>query len=531
MKRRSQTLLWAGLAGLAAALVIAPLAAFADGDEAGFKPIFDGKTLNGWDGNPKWWSVEDGAITGITSTKDRLTYNEFCIWRQGELDDFVLRFKFRLIGGNSGVQYRSWEEPEKWGKWAIGGYQGDFASNEQYTGILYGERYRGILAMRGQKVVIGEDHKPKLVEQFGDAAELQKHINMDGWNDYEVTCKGYTITHVINGHKMIEAVDEDLAMRRRSGLLAFQIHQGPEMKVQVKDIRLKRLPMEDVKKIVLIAGRPSHGYGSHEHNAGCLLLAKLINENVPGAYATVYQNGWPTDPTALDNADSVVMFCDGGGGHVVMQHLDELDAVAKRGVGIAALHYGVEVPKGKAGDLMLKWTGGYFEINWSVNPHFKAEFTTFPDHPVARGLKPFAIDDEWYYHMRFAEGMKNVTPILTAVPPDSTRERPDGEHSNNPTVRAGKGNPEHLAWVVEREDGGRGFGFTGGHWHWNWACDSFRKAVVNGILWTAKMEVPQGGFDTPRPAMDELLKNQDYEPKGFNRQEWEKKIEEWNAPR
>src|SRR5690554_5771149 len=124
MKRRSRTLLSAGLAGLAAALAIAPCAAFAAADEAGFKPIFDGKTLNGWDGNPKWWSVEDGAITGITSEKDPLTYNEFCIWRQGELDDFVLRFKFRLIGGNSGVQYRSWEEPEKWGKWAIGGYQG-----------------------------------------------------------------------------------------------------------------------------------------------------------------------------------------------------------------------------------------------------------------------------------------------------------------------------------------------------------------------------------------------------------------------
>ena len=127
--------------------------------------------------------------------------------------------------------------------------------------------------------------------------------------------------------------------------------------------------------------------------------------------------------------------------------------------------------------------------------------------------------------------MKNVTPILTTVPPDSTRERPDGAHSNNPTVRARKGMPEHLAWVVEREDGGRGFGFTGGHWHWNWACDSFRKAVVNGILWTAKMEVPPGGFDTPRPTIDELLKNQDFEPKGFNRQEWEKKIEEWNASR
>ena len=97
-------------------------------------------------------------------------------------------------------------------------------------------------------------------------------------------------------------------------------------------------------------------------------------------------------------------------------------------------------------------------------------------------------------------------------------------------MRAQKGSPEHLAWVYERPGGGRGFGFTGGHWHWSWASDTFRKSVINGILWTARMEVPANGFETPRPTMDELLKNQDYEPdKNFNRQEWEKKIEEWNA--
>jgi type 1 glutamine amidotransferase len=527
MKRCFRILSIVAMAGLAATLSVIPAAA---ADEEGFQSIFDGKTLDGWDGNPKWWSVEDGAITGITDANEPLVYNEFCIWRQGELDDFVLRFKYRLIGGNSGVQYRSFEAGKPW---SIGGYQGDFASNEQYTGILYGEQYRGILALRGQKVVIGPDHKPKVVEQFGDAAELQKQIKMDDWNDYEVTFKGFTVTHVINGHKMIEATDEDVEMRRRSGLLAFQIHRVPKgesMKVQVKDIRLKRLPMESTKKIVLIAGQPSHGFGGHEHNAGCLLLAKLINENVPGVYATVYQNGWPKDPTALDNADSVVIFCDGGGRHVAMPYLKEMDSLAKKGVGIACLHYGVEIPKGEPGNSMLAWTGGYFETDWSVNPHFEAEFKEFPKHPVANGLKPFAIDDEWYYHMRFQPDMKNVTPILTTIPPDSTRERPDGPHSNNPTVRSRKGMAEHVAWTYERANGGRGFGFTGGHWHWNWASDNFRKVVVNGILWTARMEVPESGFDTPRPTMDELLKNQDFEPdKKFNRQEWEKKIEEWNA--
>lgn len=525
MKRRFGIL---AMAAMAAALLVAPVVATAD--EEGFKPIFDGKTLDGWDGNPELWSVEDGALTGITKGDAPLEYNQFCIWRGGELDDFVLRFKYRLIGGNSGVQYRSFELPKPW---SVGGYQGDFASNEKYTGILYGEQFRGILALRGQKVVIGPNHKPKVVEQFGDEAELQKHINMEDWNDYEVVFKGYTVTHTINGHKMIEATDEDLEQRRRSGILAFQVHRlppGQSMKVQMKDIRLKRLPLEDTKKIVLIAGPKSHGYGGHEHNAGCLLLAKLINENVPAAHATVYQNGWPKDPTALDNADSVVIFCDGGGRHVAMPHLEEMNALAKKGVGIACLHYGVEIPKGEPGDAMLGWTGGYFETDWSVNPHFEAEFKEFPKHPVANGLKPFAIDDEWYYHMRFQPDMKNVTPILTTIPPDSTRERPDGPHSNNPTVRARKGMPEHVGWVYERPDGGRGFGFTGGHWHWNWASDNFRKSVVNGILWTAGLDVPENGFDTPRPTMEELLENQDYEPNNrFKQEEWEKKIEEWNA--
>ncbi|NIP84607.1 MAG: dehydrogenase, partial [Planctomycetales bacterium] len=142
---------------------------------------------------------------------------------------------------------------------------------------------------------------------------------------------------------------------------------------------------------------------------------------------------------------------------------------------------------------MKQWIGGYFETFWSVNPHWKARFDQFPDHPVANGLKPFFMDDEWYYHMRFVDEMDGVTPILSAVPPDSTRQRPDGSHSGNPTVRARKGMPEHVAWVRVRPDGGRGFGFTGCHWHWSWACDSFRTAVLNGIAWTAGLKVPPGG--------------------------------------
>ncbi len=512
-----------------AAVLFAPAAARAD-DEAGFKPIFDGKTLNGWDGNPKLWSVRDGVITGKTSDKDPIHINQFLIWRQGKLDDFVLRFQYRLLGGNSGVQYRSWEDPQGWGKWVVGGYQADFASNEKYTGILYGERYRGILALRGQSVTIGDDHKPKVVQRFADEMELQKYIKMEDWNDYEVTCRGYKMTHVINGHKMIEAVDEDHQMRRRSGILAFQVHHGPAMMVQIRNVRLKRLPMEDKKKIVFLAGPQSHNYMAHEYNAGCLLLAKRINECVPQAHAVVYSGGWPQDPTALDNADAIVISCDGGPRHLAMDHLEQLDALMKKGVGLSCLHYAVEIPKGVPGDHLLSWIGGYYEANWSVNPFWNAQFKQFPQHPITRGLKPFAIEDEWYYHMRFPQGMKGVTPILTAIPPDSTRQRPDGPHGNNPAVRAGKGNPEHVAWACQRADGGRGFGFTGAHWHWNWANDNFRMVVVNGILWTARIEIPPGGVKTPTPTMEELEPNQDEKPnwKGTRREEVVKMIQQWN---
>ena len=282
------------------------------------------------------------------------------------------------------------------------------------------------------------------------------------------------------------------------------------------------------KKIVLIAGGPSHGYASHEHYAGCMLLARCLRENVPGAEAIVVKDGWPQDRSVLADAAAIVIFADGGERHPMIPHLDELGALMDQGVGLACLHYAVEVPKGPPGDAMLKWLGGYFEVFWSVNPHWTAEFKSFPDHPVARGLKPFAMDDEWYYHMRFVPDMKGVTPILSAVPPESTRQGKDGPRSGNPAVRARKGMAEHLAWAFERPGGGRGFGFTGGHWHWSWACDSFRTCVLNGIVWVAGMEVPPGGVPSKTPTFEELLEHQDKpQPPGFDKQRVLDLMKQW----
>ncbi len=185
-----------------------------------------------------------------------------------------------------------------------------------------------------------------------------------------------------------------------------------------------------------------------------------------------------------------------------------------RGVGLVCLHYAVEVPKGVPGDHFLDWIGGYFETHWSVNPWWTANFTALPEHPITRGVHPFAINDEWYFHMRFRPGMESVTPILSAVAPASTMRRDDGPHSGNPAVRAAvaAGQPQHVGWARLRPDGGRGFGFTGAHVHWNWAHDDFRKVVLNAIAWCAHLEVPAGGIESATPDLAALQANQDYEP-------------------
>lgn len=250
------------------------------------------------------------------------------------------------------------------------------------------------------------------------------------------------------------------------------------------------------KKIVFLAGSPSHGPGQHEHRAGSLLLAACLT-NVPGVTSVVCSNGWPTDESVFAGAAAVVIYSDGGGGHPFLQpnRLATLSKLLDQGVGLACIHYACEPTKEKGQPEFLDWIGGAFEIHWSVNPHWDAEFKSFPQHPITRGVQAFSMRDEWYFHMRFRDGLKGVTPILSAIAPESTMERPDGPHSGNPAVRDAvkRGEPQHVAWAAERANGGRGFGFTGGHFHKNWGEDNFRKVVLNAILWVAKAEVPPTG--------------------------------------
>ncbi len=265
------------------------------------------------------------------------------------------------------------------------------------------------------------------------------------------------------------------------------------------------------RKIVFVPGRQSHGWSGHAYTADCKLLARILNENVPAVQAIVIEGGWPSDLRTFEGAAAIVIACDGNGLLGRESNWKALDDFAKRGVGIGFLHYALD-PGKEYGKYLLDWIGGYYEQHWSVNPSWRAEFKSLPEHPITRGVKPFTVRDEWYYHMRFREGMAGVTPILSVVPPENTRKGPDGPHSGNPHVRARVGMPEHVAWAYERPEGSRGFGCTGGHTHWVYAQDDFRKLMLNALCWIAKVEVPPEGVPTRTPTPEEMEANLQGEP-------------------
>lgn len=271
----------------------------------------------------------------------------------------------------------------------------------------------------------------------------------------------------------------------------------------------------DTKQILMIAGKRSHNYGAHEHYAGLRILKESIEEATDGCKVTVTR-GWPDDEALVEAADTIVIYCDGGRRHLAIPKRDALAKKMADGCGLVCLHYAVEVPLGQPHEDWLAWLGGNFEINYSVNPHWTARFDDLPDHPVTRGVEGFESDDEWYFHLRFNPLAKS---ILSAVAPEATMRRPDGEHSGNPHVRksVAAGEKQTVAWTFDRPDGGRSFGFSGGHHHWNWQHDDIRRLVTNAIRWTAGDNVEESGSAVPSVLFDDLLENQDYDrPNDFD---------------
>ena len=246
----------------------------------------------------------------------------------------------------------------------------------------------------------------------------------------------------------------------------------------------------------------------HEFRAGCLLLQQCLKD-VEGLEVEVHTNGWVSDEQVLQEADAIVIFADGGGGHPALQgnHMATLDALVKKGVGIGCMHYGVEVPPDKGAHEIVSWIGGRYENMYSCNPIWEPEFNELPQHAVTQGVGPFQIKDEWYFNMRFVGGVAGnepsvqegmtFTPILIGKPSEDVRDGPyvypQGPY---PHIISSKGRLESMLWVVERKDGGRGFGFTGGHFHLNWGNDNFRKIVLNTLTWVAKVDVPESGIQS-----------------------------------
>jgi len=223
----------------------AALPQVSDAEKAeGFVSIFNGEDLTDWEGNPAIWKVENGAIVGTTTADGpaKIRYNQFIVWKGGTVDDFVLRFDIKCSkAGNTGMQFRSWVNSDPAKPFSVSGYQADFDGSHGYSGLLYGEGFRDILCNRGMVSIIGDDSKPMYIGRFAEDEALKKEFKVEDWNAYEVTAKGFTFVNKINGHITSICSDEDKAKRKENGILAIQVHQGPPMKAEVKNIRIKKL--------------------------------------------------------------------------------------------------------------------------------------------------------------------------------------------------------------------------------------------------------------------------------------------------
>lgn len=208
-------------------------ASWGDEPKGEFVSIFNGRDLSGWEGESGWWSVEDGAITAQSTPDKPCKKHTYLIWRGGKPRDFELRLDYRLVGGNSGIQFRSREVPP----WDTNGYQADIDAAGEWTGALY-QHDRGAVALRGERVVIDPDGT-RHVTEFADPDELLQRVKADDWNRYRIAANGERIVLTINGVQMAEANDRHRDLAARRGIIALQLHPGPPMKVQFRDIRLR----------------------------------------------------------------------------------------------------------------------------------------------------------------------------------------------------------------------------------------------------------------------------------------------------
>ncbi|MGC6426329.1 MAG: ThuA domain-containing protein [Akkermansiaceae bacterium] len=271
----------------------------------------------------------------------------------------------------------------------------------------------------------------------------------------------------------------------------------------LKNVFTKEAPL---KKIIFLAGKKSHASGDHEYRAGSLLLANRLNAQTDLPIQAEVTNGWPKDDSILDDAAAIVIYCDSDS--VVRKNYEKLMQLSEQGTGLLFMHYGVHPKKPEDGrKYYLPTIGGFMETGLSVNPHWVANLTAAKGHPVSRGVeKPVKVLDEFYYNMRFAD---KAIPLGTAIPNEKKLKPINLWNKNGP---AGFGKPQTLLWGFEKPDGTRGAGYTGGHYHRNWAIDGVRTLILNTIVWTAGLDVPEGGVKSREVTEEEINTNLDDKP-------------------
>ena len=248
-------------------------------------------------------------------------------------------------------------------------------------------------------------------------------------------------------------------------------------------------PDAKLTKIVLLAGGPSSKAMAHEYFAGCALLMDWLKKQ-PGVWPVMARD-WPKNEKVLEGAKCILYFGDGGGKQPFIEptRWAKLNQLLDGGAGLVLMHQGMDFPKGPDSDKIKGWLGGVFLSDIGCRGHWDMDLKPVGEHPVLRGVKPFAAPgDGWLYNLHFAEKAKGFAPLIIGQVPDKSRSSADAKQHN--------GRDEVIAWAQQRAGGGRGFGFTGVDLHKSWSYESQRKLVVNGILWSAGLEVPADGAKT-----------------------------------
>lgn len=295
---------------------------------------------------------------------------------------------------------------------------------------------------------------------------------------------------------------------------AEPISAGSEPRARFAHPTFEQTAESERRRIVFFTDDGAHGWMQHEHTAGAILFAKRLCALLPATEAVVLRDQFP-DAAMLARASSVVLFCSGSETHPLNDAAKRasMETAMAAGTGLVALHWALEAGTAEANTFLKSHLGGYFELDYSVNPMWKADIKSFTEHPVTRGLSPYTIYDEFYFNMRFPDVPGTRTVLAEAIPPKKVILLPeDGPRSNNPVVRASLGKSQALAWAFDRPAGGRSFGFTGGHFHWDWKDDQQRRLLLNAIAWTAKADIPATGLIDETPSDAELMENQDSSP-------------------